>query len=97
MCWIPQLPHLGLDAGVLTSSRGMLHTLNGKFRICPGRLIAMDSLYIIIASVLHLFNISPGMDDKGQLLSVEIKTTSGLLVYVFLINSYSCKNIEGYY
>ncbi|CAL1709849.1 unnamed protein product [Somion occarium] len=56
-------------------------------RICPGRLIAMDSLYIIIASVLHLFNISPGMDDKGQLLSVEIKTTSGLLVFP---NHFSC-------
>ena len=40
-------------------------------RICPGRHFANEALYITVASVLHLFNIEPPLDDKGQPMRVE--------------------------
>ncbi|OBZ67817.1 O-methylsterigmatocystin oxidoreductase [Grifola frondosa] len=35
-------------------------------RICPGRHLADDSLFIIAASVLHVYEINPGLDEKGR-------------------------------
>ncbi|CAL1703516.1 unnamed protein product [Somion occarium] len=35
-------------------------------RTCPGRYLAMNSLYQVIASVLHTFNISPSLNDVGR-------------------------------
>ncbi|KAH9886458.1 O-methylsterigmatocystin oxidoreductase [Cubamyces lactineus] len=40
-------------------------------RICPGRHFANEALYITVASVLHVFNIDPPLDDKGQPMRVE--------------------------
>ncbi|KAJ3567437.1 hypothetical protein NP233_g6374 [Leucocoprinus birnbaumii] len=40
-------------------------------RICPGKHIAVSMLYITIASVLHLFDITPSLDHQGK--PVEVK------------------------
>ncbi|KAI0715645.1 O-methylsterigmatocystin oxidoreductase [Cerioporus squamosus] len=51
-------------------------------RICPGRYFAKDMLFLIIASVLHTFNVDPLVDDIGQPVKVESQTTDGGLSYL---------------
>ncbi|KAL7277161.1 hypothetical protein ACG7TL_009007 [Trametes sanguinea] len=48
-------------------------------RICPGRHFADDALFINMASVLHVFNISHQLDERGEPIPVEAKVTSGFL------------------
>ncbi|KAH9889802.1 cytochrome P450 [Cubamyces lactineus] len=48
-------------------------------RICPGRHLAIPSLFINIASILHVFEISLPLDDNGKPIPVEYKETHGLL------------------
>ncbi|KAH9852971.1 CyP450 monooxygenase [Lenzites betulinus] len=50
-------------------------------RICPGRHFAEDSLFINMASVLHVFNILPALDERGKPIPVESTMTSGFLSY----------------
>ncbi|KAJ2973411.1 hypothetical protein NUW54_g12069 [Trametes sanguinea] len=52
---------------------------DGKLGICPGRHFADDALFINMASVLHVFNISPKLDERGEPIPVEAKVTSGFL------------------
>ncbi|KXN84167.1 O-methylsterigmatocystin oxidoreductase [Leucoagaricus sp. SymC.cos] len=40
-------------------------------RICPGRDIALLMLYITAVSILHLFDISPMLDDEGNPIDVK--------------------------
>uniref|UniRef100_A0A8H7YBL7 O-methylsterigmatocystin oxidoreductase n=1 Tax=Psilocybe cubensis TaxID=181762 RepID=A0A8H7YBL7_PSICU len=48
-------------------------------RICPGRHLSDDSLYLIIASVLSVYNIKPPIDELGNPLKLEAEFTSGFL------------------
>ncbi|KAI0333732.1 CyP450 monooxygenase [Cubamyces sp. BRFM 1775] len=48
-------------------------------RICPGRHLAIPSLFINIASILHVFDISPPLDDNGQPIPIKYEETHGLL------------------
>ncbi|KAJ8454613.1 hypothetical protein ONZ51_g12927 [Trametes cubensis] len=48
-------------------------------RICPGRYFAIPSLFINIASALHVFDISLPLGDNGKPITVEYKETHGLL------------------
>ncbi|KAI0333733.1 cytochrome P450 [Cubamyces sp. BRFM 1775] len=47
-------------------------------RICPGRHLAIPSLFINIASILHVFDISPPLDDNGKPIPIEYTETHGL-------------------
>ena len=60
--------------------RGVFH-----HRICPGRYFATDSLFLIIASVLHMFDITPPMNDDGQPIRVEPRMSDGFLSYVIYL------------
>lgn len=40
------------------------------FRICPGSHIAISTLYIIAASILAIFDISPALDAEGKPIEV---------------------------
>ncbi|KAI0369339.1 CyP450 monooxygenase [Pilatotrama ljubarskyi] len=51
-------------------------------RICPGRHFADDALFINVASVLHVFDIVPALDEHGQPIPVEARMTSGFLSYL---------------
>ncbi|TFK90538.1 O-methylsterigmatocystin oxidoreductase [Polyporus arcularius HHB13444] len=53
-----------------------------SYTICPGRYFANDSLFLIIASVLHMFDIGPPVDDHGQMIKVEPWMTDGFLSYL---------------
>ncbi|KAI1788646.1 CyP450 monooxygenase [Ganoderma leucocontextum] len=42
-------------------------------RICPGRHFAIDSAFLMIASILHVFDIKPPIDEDGSPLIVDPK------------------------
>ncbi|KAF5381630.1 hypothetical protein D9615_005548 [Tricholomella constricta] len=48
-------------------------------RICPGRYLAEAQLWISIACMLAVFNISPGVDESGRKINPEPAFTSGLI------------------
>ena len=48
-------------------------------RICLGRNLADASLFINVASILHIFNISVPLDNSGQPQKVEVKMSTGFL------------------
>jgi hypothetical protein len=51
------------------------------FRICPGRHLAKDSLWIAIASILALFRISKIKGDDGEEITPPVKFDTGLIRY----------------
>ncbi|KAI0693293.1 cytochrome P450 [Cerioporus squamosus] len=50
-------------------------------RICPGRYFADASLFINIAMVLHVFNITLPLDKSGNPIPLELKMASSLISY----------------
>ncbi|KAI0770148.1 cytochrome P450 [Fomes fomentarius] len=50
-------------------------------RICPGRHFAEATLFIHVAMVLHVFKITPPVDEKGNEITIEPKATGALLLY----------------
>ncbi len=52
-------------------------------RICPGRYLAIPSLFINIASLLHVFDFSLPLDDSGQPVSAKYEEGHGLVRYVW--------------
>lgn len=48
-------------------------------RICPGRFLASESLYLTVARTLAAFTISKGVDENGKEIDVELKHTPGLV------------------
>lgn len=48
-------------------------------RICPGRHFADDLLYITIATVLHVFDIRPPLDEGGQPIHIKYEQTDALV------------------
>ncbi|KAI0752766.1 cytochrome P450 [Daedaleopsis nitida] len=50
-------------------------------RICPGRYFADAALFINVASVLHVFDITAPLDENGQTIKINPGMTDGLLSY----------------
>ncbi|KAM5536626.1 hypothetical protein V8D89_009721 [Ganoderma adspersum] len=50
-------------------------------RICPGRYFAENGLFINVASALHVFDITPPVDENGEAIKITPQTTDGLLCY----------------
>ncbi|KAJ8474071.1 hypothetical protein ONZ51_g7464 [Trametes cubensis] len=50
-------------------------------RVCAGRYFADEALYLAIASILHVFNITAPLDEQGRSIKTELRQTSGLLTY----------------
>ncbi|KAI0659815.1 CyP450 monooxygenase [Cubamyces menziesii] len=48
-------------------------------RTCPGKHFADDSLFISIASILHVFNITKALDAQGTPIPVKAEVASGFL------------------
>ena len=58
-------------------------------RICPGRHFANDTLFLLLASVLSVYNISPALDDAGNPTEVDADSPgAGILLYVFTTTEY---------
>ncbi|KAK4225232.1 Fumitremorgin C synthase [Podospora fimiseda] len=48
-------------------------------RICPGRHVARNSLWIAVARLLWAFDIKPEVDEDGRAVEVDAKGTDGLV------------------
>jgi len=48
------------------------------FSICPGRYLAENSLFIAVATILQLFDISPAKDSSGKDVPPDFEWTSGV-------------------
>ncbi|KIJ46528.1 hypothetical protein M422DRAFT_134348, partial [Sphaerobolus stellatus SS14] len=55
------------------------HNFGFGRRICPGMWTADASLFIIMATVLATFNISPPVDHNGKHLFPNVKYTTGMI------------------
>ena len=53
-------------------------TFVARGRICPGRAMADATLFITIASILHVFDILPALDSAGNRIRPQIDLTSAL-------------------
>ncbi|KAI8969795.1 cytochrome P450 [Trametes punicea] len=49
-------------------------------RICPGRHLADASMFIIVSSVLHAFDIAPPLDERGEPIKLEARVSPDLLL-----------------
>ena len=47
-------------------------------RICPGRFVAVQQVFITIATIISLFDITPGLDHNGKPNKVVPEFTFGL-------------------
>ncbi|KAI0751784.1 cytochrome P450 [Daedaleopsis nitida] len=48
-------------------------------RICPGRYFALVGLFINMTSALHVFNITPPLDEAGEPLTIAPEMANGLI------------------
>ncbi|KAI0657602.1 cytochrome P450 [Cubamyces menziesii] len=50
-------------------------------RKCPGRHFADAMLYIIVASLLHVFDVRPPLDEDGSPIKIELQQSHGFLSF----------------
>ncbi|RDX50378.1 cytochrome P450 [Lentinus brumalis] len=50
-------------------------------RVCPGRYFADATLFINIAMLLHVFDITPPLDKDGKPIAIELKMSDSLVSY----------------
>ena len=66
-------------------------------RICPGRFLAENSLFILICHILTVYNIQPGLGDDGSELEIKAEMTNGMLSWVLpllqYVSSHNCQQI----
>ena len=48
-------------------------------RACPGRWLAFDTLWITVASVLAVYDISKAVDDGGAVIEPDTEYTTGIV------------------
>ncbi|TCD64295.1 hypothetical protein EIP91_004273 [Steccherinum ochraceum] len=51
-------------------------------RICPGRHLAYNSLVMIIASLLHVFDVAAGQDESGNPAKLTMEMEPGLIIHL---------------
>ncbi len=49
-------------------------------RVCPGRHFAEATLFIHIAMALHVFRITPPVDEAGNEITIEPKVTGAIIL-----------------
>lgn len=54
-------------------------------RVCPGKNLAKDSVWITVASILAAFTISKAKDGRGQPIEITEEYEQGLVRYVQVI------------
>ena len=64
-----------LDVVFSMNSQGRIHSK------CPGRHFADAMLYIIVASLLHVFDVRPPLDEDGSPIKIELQQSHGFLSY----------------
>ena len=71
------------EGGCSTSSqKSSLLNLTLFDRMCPGRWLSYDSIWIAVASVLSVYNISAAIDDNGLPMQPSVEYTSSSFRWV---------------
>ena len=60
------------------------HTLMNPGRICPGKHLALRTVYLVVACVLSVFDIGPALDEDGNAQMPKIEFDGASVQYVFL-------------
>jgi len=58
-----------------------IHAFGFGQRICPGRYMAQHSIFIAVANILTVFDISLAKDEYGNEISVEVLSTPDLVTH----------------
>ena len=53
--------------------------LTNEYRICPGRYLAFDTLWIFVASTLAVYDIRKAVDGEGKVIEPQVAYESTLL------------------
>jgi cytochrome P450 len=56
-----------------------------NFRLCPGRHMALSSIWITVASIVATFNIAKAVDEQGKVIEPSYEYLSGLIRSVLTI------------
>ena len=64
-------------------------------RICPGSHFAQASLFILIASLLHVFNITPPDDANGDPMKLEYNVPEAMRVISWVLSASSGHMVHG--
>lgn len=59
----------------------MLLRLTAHTRVCPGRYFAEAAIFINVAAALHVFDISPPLDEQGSPITIVPRMTDGAIRY----------------
>ncbi|KAM5539417.1 hypothetical protein V8D89_006869 [Ganoderma adspersum] len=51
-------------------------------RICPGRHLAESMAFIFVSYILHVFDVTPPLDDNDQPMEIELCRSSGLVSHI---------------
>ena len=81
--WILGIMSLGLEEGKIGTTCSVAFVVDINFypsRICPGRFLALDSLFLTIAGTLHAFDIIPAVDRDGRQIQPELRVHPGAII-----------------
>ena len=77
---------LALDAGEFGVPRHCSFTMTPMVLIsaCAGKSMALDTVWIAVASILSVYKISKAVDDRGNIITPEVKLKPGTVWFVTL-------------
>ena len=79
---LPLRAHLGLVDGMHLVLIVATTFANNGSRICPGRYLAVHSVWLAMAYTLTLYAVSPATDENGIKIELKRENFSGLTMYV---------------
>ena len=59
------------------------------YMVCPGRWLAVETVWFTVATVLAAFNVTKVRNDQGQVLEPDTEFTSSFLRYAMPIRVFS--------
>src|SRR5258705_13883380 len=68
-----------------------------RCRMCPGRWLAKDAIWLIIASVLATYDIRKPVDERGVPIEPNVEYTSSTVRYVLLSCIHTLLKIHNLY
>jgi hypothetical protein len=63
------------------------------FSICPGRYMAFSSVWIAVASIIAVFDITKAVDENGNVIEPSHEYSSSLVWYVKLLSIVQALNL----
>ncbi|KAJ7036840.1 cytochrome P450 [Mycena alexandri] len=58
-------------------------------RMCPGRFLALDTIWIVIASTLYSYRICKALNSRGEEIEPRLEYTTGLIRYRLQVHLYA--------